>query len=106
MYSFDFIITLVKGMEKVRILLCIVNVFLLVMGGVIFNNSNFFYSNYYSTDKVMVGLIMIVPAILNIAYIFKNNNHDNKGVGSNSLFSLWIKRKKLENEAKIKELEK
>lgn len=106
MYSFDFIITLVKGMGKVRILLCIVNVFLLVMGCIIFNNSNFFYSNYYSTDKVMVGLIMIVPAILNMIYIFKCNYHYKKETGNNSLFSLWIKRKKLENEAKIKELEK
>ncbi len=54
----------------------------------------------------MVGLIMIVPAILNMIYIFKCNYHDNKETGNNSLFSLWIKRKKLENEAKIKELEK
>lgn len=54
----------------------------------------------------MVGLIMIVPAILNMIYIFKCNYHYKKETGNNSLFSLWIKRKKLENEAKIKELEK
>ncbi|CAM7059655.1 hypothetical protein MOMOMM089B2_19525 [Morganella morganii] len=76
------------------------------MGAIIFNNSNFFYSDYYSTDKAMVGLIMIVPAILNMIYMFKYNNNNDKEKMSNSLISLWIKRKKLENEAKIKELEK
>lgn len=93
-------------MGKIRILLCAINIFLLVIGLIIFNNSNFLYSKYYSADKAMVGLIMIVPAILNMVYIIKYNNHGNKKTGNGSLISLWIKRKKLENEAKIKELEK
>lgn len=75
-------------MKWIITLLCIVQ---FVLAAAILDGSS-----WNSNGKIRVGVVLIVIAIVNTAHAWSRGD---------SLLALWVKRKRLEQEKKIKELQ-
>ncbi|MDR5610601.1 MAG: hypothetical protein RAM38_08865 [Arsenophonus sp.] len=105
MYSIEFIINWIKSMSKFRVFLLVLNFAVIFFSAAIMFKSGFFTSKYYNDEKFVTGIFLFIVSFLNAFFIIKT--HDKPKTKDNkSLIGLWLKRKRLENEAKIKELEK
>ncbi|MBS0857961.1 MULTISPECIES: hypothetical protein [Providencia] len=104
MYSLEFIISWIKGMGILRIILTLANVSIAFLCFYLLIDIGFFTYKYYNQEKAFICITLFFISALNLFYVIKTKN--NFSESKSSLISLWLKRKRLENEAKIKELEK
>lgn len=89
-----------------RAIAMLINIIVFVLGIIGLYQSGFFTRAWYNQDKVTFFSLLIFYSAMNAFFVYKpaeKNIGNERHVG---LLGLWMKRKRLENEAKIKELEK
>lgn len=89
-----------------RAIVILINVIVFVLGVIGLYQSGFFTRAWYNEDKVTFFSLLIFYSAMNTLFVYKPAEKNTGSENHVGLLSLWMKRKRLENEAKIKELEK
>ena len=86
--------------SNARMLLMLLNIILFVSAFIFYKDEGGFYRSYWDSRLQFSALVMAC-SFINVAYLFFVANVSNP----ESLLSMWMRRRRLEEESKIKELE-